>query len=109
MPCVAQEHPPPAHTELSGDPLPDPVVSSTTRSCLTPESLKKVPGLLVPLHPPPPEPPLHRCKKGSLKQMHCGAARDALEGGEATLPPRGAQPTPSHCPPDGKCQLQWHL
>ena len=27
------------------------------------------------------------------------------------VPPslQGPQPMPSHCPPDGKCQLQWHL
>ena len=68
----------------------------------------------VPLDPPPP--------------------RDALEGGDAPPPtpalmpdylwfafvcflirshppPRlqGAQPTPSHCPPDAKCRLQSHL
>ena len=24
-------------------------------------------------------------------------------------PLQGAQPMPSHCPPDGKCQPQWHL
>ena len=24
-------------------------------------------------------------------------------------PLQGAQPMPSHCPPDAKCQLQWHL
>ena len=36
--------------------------------------------------------------------------RDVLEGGEAPPPPlQGAQTMPSHCPPDGKCQLQWHL
>ena len=31
--------------------------------------------------------------------------------GEVPPPPlpRGAQPTPGHCLPDGKCQLQWHL
>ena len=31
--------------------------------------------------------------------------------GEVTpLPPlQGAQPMPSHCPPDAKCQLQWRL
>ena len=27
----------------------------------------------------------------------------------ALPPPQGAQPMPSHCPPDGKCQPQWHL
>ena len=38
-----------------------------------------------------------------------GGGRDALEGGGAPLPPplQGAQPMPSHCPPDAKYQLQW--
>ena len=36
-----------------------------------------------------------------------GGGRDALEGGEVYF--QGAQPTPSHCLPDGKCQPQWHL
>ena len=37
-----------------------------------------------------------------------GALRDALDRG--TPPPlSGAQPTPSHYPPNAKCQLQWHL
>ena len=39
-----------------------------------------------------------------------GGGNHALEGGE--VPPRplqGAQPTRSHCPPDGKGQPQWHL
>ena len=42
----------------------------------------------------------------------CLGGRDALEEGEGTPPPpllQGAQPVPSHCPPDGKCQLPWHL
>ena len=30
-------------------------------------------------------------------------------GGEVAAPLQGAQPTPSHCLSDGKCQLQWHL
>ena len=29
--------------------------------------------------------------------------------GAAPPPLQGAQPTPSHCLPDGKCQAQWHL
>ena len=36
------------------------------------------------------------------------AGRDALEEGGGG-DPWGAQPVPSHCPPDGNCQLQWHL
>ena len=32
------------------------------------------------------------------------------KGGSPPPPPlEGAQPTPSHCPPDAKCQFQWHL
>ena len=38
-------------------------------------------------------------------------ARDALERGEEVPPPplplQGAQPMPSHCLPDGKCQARW--
>ena len=30
-------------------------------------------------------------------------------GGSPLAPLQGAQPMPSHCLPDGKCQLQWHL
>ena len=29
--------------------------------------------------------------------------------GEAPTPRQGAQPMPSLCPPDAKCQPQWHL
>ena len=36
-----------------------------------------------------------------------GAGMHWKRGGGVPL--QGAQPTPSHCPPDGKCQLQWHL
>ena len=43
-----------------------------------------------------------------------GAATDPQEcggvGGRYPPPPlQGAQPTPSHCPPDAKYQPQWHL
>ena len=30
-------------------------------------------------------------------------------GGTPPAPLEGTQPMPSHCPPDAKCQLQWHL
>ena len=33
--------------------------------------------------------------------------RNVTQGGHPPL--QGAQPTPSHCPPHAKCQLQWHL
>ena len=36
-------------------------------------------------------------------------ARDALEGGRYCPLLQGAQPMPSHCLPNPKCQLQWHL
>ena len=35
------------------------------------------------------------------------ATQDALEGGAGAPPLQGAQPMPSHRPPDGKCRLQW--
>ena len=54
-----------------------------------------------------------RAKDGvrNKEAMHLPPTRDALEGGTAPHPPpsQGAQPMPSHCLPDGKCQLQWHL
>ena len=35
---------------------------------------------------------------------------DALEGGRVPPPCiQGAQPMPSHCPPDAKCEPRWHL
>ena len=36
---------------------------------------------------------------------------DVLEEGEVPPPLslEGAKPMPSHCPPDAKCQPQWHL
>ena len=50
-------------------------------------------GLLLQLHPPPPP-----------RGMH-------WKGGRYPPPPplQAALPTPSHCPPDAKCQPQWHL
>ena len=39
-----------------------------------------------------------------------GGGMDALEGGGRYHPPlQGAQPMPSHCLPNAKCQLQWLL
>ena len=53
------------------------------------------------------------CTPQSLGLLAPGLAlvRDVLERGELPPPPslQGAQPMPSHCPRDGKCQLQWHL
>ena len=37
------------------------------------------------------------------------AGSDALEGVTPPPPLEGAQPMPSHCVPDAKCQPQWHL
>ena len=63
------------------------------------------------LLPPPPPPAPGR---------GCGAAGEGREGvrqgciwkrgvGTPHPPFKGAQLMPSHCLPDGKCQLQWHL
>ena len=56
----------------------------------------------------------YQVRAGSNLTMRGGGIRDALEGGEVTPPPPPgrpayAQPTPSHCLPDAKCQAQWHL
>ena len=40
---------------------------------------------------------------------HIFIGRDALEGADPPPPLQGAQPMPSHCPPDAKCRLQWHV
>ena len=54
--------------------------------------------------------PKRRIRKGSSAlRVRCPEGRDAFESGEPPPPPPGAQPVPSHCLPDGKCQLQWHL
>ena len=52
-----------------------------------------------------------QCTEGTGANPQPLRARDALEGGEVPPPPplQGAQPMPSHCPPDPKCQAQWHL
>ena len=48
--------------------------------------------------------------RASWALLGWAAGSDALEGGGAPPPPlQGAQPMPSHCPPDAKCQAQWHL
>ena len=43
------------------------------------------------------------------QQGEGGGGRDALEGGREVTPNplQGAQPMPSHHPPDGKCLDQW--
>ena len=54
---------------------------------------------------------------GALGQGHAlpqrsagGMVRVALDGVEGPPPPlQGAKDMPSHCPPDGKCPLYWHL
>ena len=38
-----------------------------------------------------------------------GLAGMQWKGGGYPPPLQGAQPMPSDCPPDAKCQLQWHL
>ena len=53
-----------------------------------------------------------RALRNTVSGSSCGTAkgRDALEGGEVDPTPlQGAQPMPSHCLPDAKCHLQWHL
>ena len=53
-----------------------------------------------------------RCANGSSNGMRpkWGWVRDTLEGGGGGYPPPPrSQPMPSHCLPDAKCQLQWHL
>ena len=46
-----------------------------------------------------------------LPQTWGGGGGAGMHWTEGRLPPplQGAQPIPSHCPPDAKCQLQWHL
>ena len=52
--------------------------------------------------PEPPPPPPYACV-----YVH---PRDALEGGEVPPPSlQGAEPMPSHCPPDAKCRPQRRL
>ena len=44
------------------------------------------------------------------KELHKGpTAGMHWKGGSYPPPHQVAQPMPSHCPPEGKCQLQWHL
>ena len=47
----------------------------------------------------------HRCRM----RGEGVTTKGALEGGEVHPPFQGAQPTPSHCLPGGKCQAQQHL
>ena len=46
------------------------------------------------------------CPPGSTNQHTHWACMQGFIGG---VPLQGAQPMPSHCPPDAKCRLQWHL
>ena len=45
------------------------------------------------------------------KDPNAGLGQGCIgRGGEVPPPPlQGAQPMPSHCPPDAKCQPKWHL
>ena len=55
-------------------------------------------------------PPCSTSGARSQRGLQSTRARDALEGaGRYPLPLQGAQPMPSHCPPDAKCQPQRHL
>ena len=42
-------------------------------------------------------------------RRECPPAGMHWKGGRYSPPLQGAQPMPSHCPPDAKCQPQWHL
>ena len=72
--------------------------------------------------PPPPPRPLRRPLAAALLVPYVAQETDGGRGtsgcqqtcigeGERHLPPplEGAQPMPSHCPPDANCQPQWHL
>ena len=75
-------------------------------------------------HPLRPSRPLWRAPSTSSQSSEGpqGRAAGAGSGGDAQRcigrgggyprpppPLQGAQPMPSHCPPDAKCQPQWHL
>ena len=48
-------------------------------------------------------------REGAVRAWEGPCPRDASEGGGTPPPLQGAQSMPSHCPPDAKCQPQWHL
>ena len=53
-----------------------------------------------------------REQEGEGKEGDCGKGwgQGCIgRGGAPPSPLQGAQPTPSHCPPDAKCRAQWHL
>ena len=75
--------------------------------------------------PPPPPPELPQVCPGTAPPLHRPALCYSIEDtppavrakpragmhwkGGKPPPLQGARPMPSHCPPDGKCQPQWHL
>ena len=44
-----------------------------------------------------------------MRPAHAGHLKLAPEMHRRGDPLQGAQPMPSHCPPNGKCQFPWHL
>ena len=52
-----------------------------------------------------------QCRTGGGALRKRGGGQGCIgRGGEVPIPPlQGAQPMPSHCLPDGKCQLQWRF
>ena len=51
------------------------------------------------------------CVGGAIGAMSSNPRPPGMHwtGGRYPRPLQGAQPLPSHCLPEGKCQLQWHL
>ena len=47
--------------------------------------------------------------RGGVRERGAGAEMHWKGGGGTPPSLQGAQPMPSHCPPDGKCRLQWRL
>ena len=94
-----------------------------TPSLRTPQDLGTVaasPSAGGPTGPSAPPPPPKRVGLGVWRGGGHRGPRDPQSnhrpspamhwnGGSPPPPPQGAQPMPSHCPPDGLCQRQWHL
>ena len=59
-------------------------------------------------YPQPPGPDAVQCRTCMEEPPPPPGVR--WKGGRSPpFPLQGAQPMPSHCPPDGKCRVQWHL
>ena len=129
------DNPPPPQEPPSPVPLPEPPPSQASPSPrgLRPTvswgvSWRPKPGLArAPSNPPPPAGSLCNGSDGDpgrsappLRAQPCAPpcaprvptpVRPQGCIGKAGHPPplQGAQPMPSHCPPNAKCQPQWHL